>query len=261
MAQAMIAALIKSQCLHPNQIFVSNRTPGKLLKLTENFGITAVTTNEALVEQSDLIIIGVKPQDFPLAVEPIANSISEHQIILSMAAGIKINQLQRMIPRTRQIVRILPNTPVKIQQGVTGYFLKKELSYLKSLIEHFLKPLGAVISVDDEDLLAPLSVGCSAGVGFVLELMQYWQEWFEEHDFSSQQSKEMTIKTFLGAAQLAQQATAATELSELQNRVVSKKGITAAGLNSMRELEIERLLRYSFEKAALRDKEIAQEQS
>jgi pyrroline-5-carboxylate reductase len=48
-------------------------------------------------------------------------------------------------------------------------------------------------------------------------------------------------------------------LEELQARVTSKKGITAAGLDSMRELEIERLLRYSFEKSALRNQELAQE--
>jgi pyrroline-5-carboxylate reductase len=46
-------------------------------------------------------------------------------------------------------------------------------------------------------------------------------------------------------------------LHELQERVVSKKGVTAAGLESMRELEVERALRYSFEKASLRDQEIA----
>jgi pyrroline-5-carboxylate reductase len=50
---------------------------------------------------------------------------------------------------------------------------------------------------------------------------------------------------------------AAVRLEELQDRVTSKKGVTAAGLQSMRELEIERALRYSFEKAVLRDQEIA----
>ena len=49
------------------------------------------------------------------------------------------------------------------------------------------------------------------------------------------------------------------ELEELQNKVTSKKGVTAAGLNSMRELEIERALRISFEKAALRSQELSKE--
>ena len=50
-----------------------------------------------------------------------------------------------------------------------------------------------------------------------------------------------------------------SSIQDLQDRVVSKKGVTAAGLQSMRELEIERALRYSFEKAVLRDQDIARE--
>ena len=66
----------------------------------------------------------------------------------------------------------------------------------------------------------------------------------------------MTIETFLGASLLAAQS-AGIDIEELQARVTSKKGITAAGLNSMRELEIERALRVSFEKASLRSKELS----
>ena len=69
----------------------------------------------------------------------------------------------------------------------------------------------------------------------------------------------MTIETFLGAALLAAQSEG-IEIEELQARVTSKKGVTAAGLNSMRELEIERALRISFEKAAMRSKEISRQQ-
>ncbi len=86
--------------------------------------------------------------------------------------------------------------------------------------------------------------------------MMYWQDWIEERGFSPEVSKKMTIETFIGASLLAAQS-AGIELEELQARVTSKKGITAAGLNSMRELEMERALRISFEKSAMRAKEIS----
>jgi len=66
----------------------------------------------------------------------------------------------------------------------------------------------------------------------------------------------MIIETFLGTSLLAAQS-GGVEFEELQARVASKKGVTAAGLESMRELEIERALRISFEKAAMRNSEIA----
>ena len=85
--------------------------------------------------------------------------------------------------------------------------------------------------------------------------MMYWQEWLEEHGFSSEEARKITVETFLGGALLASQQEE-TSIEDLQRQVVSKKGVTHAGLESMRELEVERALRYSFEKAVLRDRSL-----
>ena len=112
------------------------------------------------------------------------------------------------------------------------------------------------MKLQDEDQFEAFMIACSSGTGFVFELMTYWQEWIEEHGFDPEVAKVMTIETFLGASELALK-TPDLSLEELQSRVTSKKGVTAAGLESMRELEIERALRVSFEKAALKNKEMA----
>ena len=112
--------------------------------------------------------------------------------------------------------------------------------------------------MQDEDEFDALMIACSSGTGFVFELMMYWQEWLEEHDFTPEQARMMAVDTFLGASLLAKHHHDLT-IEELQSRVTSKKGVTAAGLQSMRELEIERALRISFEKADLRNKEMSKE--
>ncbi|MGE0761956.1 MAG: pyrroline-5-carboxylate reductase family protein [Bdellovibrionales bacterium] len=259
MAQAMIQTWTESGAVPANQIYGVNRTPGKLKKVSEQFGIVACDTIEELIEACELVILAVKPQDLVPALESISSTFGAHHVVMSLAAGVSVARLKRLLPNVKQWVRVMPNTPVRIRQGVSGYYLAGDASHLRPMMERLLKPLGAVIGVDDEDHFASLSVACSAGVGFVLELMQYWQEWLEEHDFDPEQARQMTVKTFLGASLLADQAPQ-MPVMDLQARVTSKKGITAAGLDSMRELEIERLLRYSFEKAAMRDKELGEEQ-
>lgn len=259
MAQAMIESWIQSRTVAPQQIFGTSRTPGKLKKAAEQFAITPCATNEELVEQCELIVLSVKPQDLVPALESISSSFGSHHVVMSLAAGVPIAQLKRLLPNVKQWVRVMPNTPVRIRQGVSGYFLAREAHHLKPLMQKLLAPMGAVIDVEDEDHFASLAVACSSGVGFVYELMQYWQEWLEEHDFSPEQARQMTVKTFLGASLLADEAPQ-IPVMDLQSRVTSKKGITSAGLESMRELEIERLLRYSFEKAAIRDRELGEEQ-
>ncbi|WP_415062329.1 pyrroline-5-carboxylate reductase family protein [Bdellovibrio sp.] len=256
MAQAMIKGLLEGGIPSKN-IFATNRSQGKLQKLAETFSIRPLSSNEELIDTCDIIILAVKPQDLLTALEPVTRAFDENKIVISVAAGIRMEKLERFIQGAR-LARVMPNTPSLIGRGVIGYLLNDDDDgALESTVEDLFAPLGRVIKVSDEDQFEALMVSCSSGTGFVFEMMMYWQDWIEEHGFSSEEARLMTIETFVGASLLAAQAREGVE--DLQARVSSKKGVTAAGLQSMRELEIERALRISFEKAAMRNKEMARE--
>jgi len=254
MAQAMIKGLIEGG-LPAKNIYASNRSEGKLHKLAETYHINPVSSNDELVDKCDIIILAIKPQDLLSALEPVTRSFDEHKIVISIAAGIRMEKLERYVQGAR-LARVMPNTPSLIGRGVIGYLLNDDDDDgLEATVEDLFTPLGRVIHVGDEDQFEALMVSCSSGTGFVFEMMMYWQDWIEEHGFSPEEARLMTIETFVGASLLAAQAR--EDVEDLQARVTSKKGVTAAGLQSMRELEIERALRYSFEKAVLRDQEIS----
>jgi len=257
MAQAILKGLIDNGKIKPEHIAGANRSPGKIQKLSDQYGIQVKTTNEAVIDFSDIIIIGVKPQDFAAAIEPVASLFNPGQIVISLAAGIRLESLQKMLPQTR-IIRLMPNTPSLIGKGVIGYLAADDDPTLSTVVEDLFSPLGYVLQVEDEDQFAALTVSCSSGTGFLFELMLYWQEWIEEHGFSPEVARQMTVETFLGASELAAQSRG-VQIEELQSRVTSKKGVTFAGLSSMRELEVDRALRISFEKAAMRNTEMGKE--
>lgn len=256
MGQAIIKALIDSKTVDPTNVFATNRSPGKLKKVQELFGVQTLQTNEELVDACEIIVLAVKPQDLVQVLEPIASSFHSGHLVISLAAGFTLDSLQNVIPNAGGIARAMPNTPATIQKGVVGYCLGENASAYQATVESFLGPLGLVVQADEGDRFEALTVSCAGGTGFVFELMAYWQEWVEEHGFDAETARKMVVQTFLGAAELAASAEA-TPILDLQDRVVSKKGITDAGLQSMRELEVERALRYSFEKAAIRDQEIS----
>ncbi|MFP5518541.1 MAG: pyrroline-5-carboxylate reductase [Bdellovibrionia bacterium] len=257
MTNTMLRGILEAGVISVGQITVSNRTVGKLVKLNANYGVNTTSSNEQVIEDSDIIILSVKPQDLLSVIEPIASAFYEGQIVVSVAAGIRMETLEKHLPQCR-IVRVIPNTPSLIGQGVIGYFPQEDAEPgLNQLIEALFNPMGQVLQCETEDQLEALLVGCSSGTGFVYELMMYFQDWLNENGFDSEIAEKMTIDTFLGAAMLASQSK--ETLEELQAKVTSKKGVTAAGLQSMRELEIERALRISLEKAALRNKELAKE--
>lgn len=259
MTQALVKGMVESKEIKADHILVSNRTEGKLLKMAEQYQVQTRSHNQEVISECDVVIIAVKPQDFGAALEGLTGQFTEHQIVISLAAGIPFDALEKQIPSGR-LVRLMPNTPSIIGRGVIGFMSQDEdEGFVSSMMDDLFGGLGHVMKVDNEDQLDALMISCSSGTGFVFELMMYWQDWISERGFTDEVSRKMTIETFLGAALLAAQ-TEGIDIEELQSRVTSKKGVTAAGLTSMRELEIERALRISFEKAAMRSKEISRSQ-
>lgn len=255
MAQAVIKGLVDNKVLSPNKIFASNRSPGKLQKLKESYQIQVCNTNEELVEKAEIVVLAMKPQDLLAAAEPVASIFNERQIVISLAAGITMSTLKKHLHQCR-LIRLMPNTPTLIGRGIVGYLKDGNEEYLDTLVEDLFSSLGKVIALKDESQLESFMVACSSGTGFVFEFMMYWKDWLQEHDFDEEIATALTIETFLGASMLAEK-NLNISIEELQNRVTSKKGVTFAGLESIREQEIERSLRVAFEKSALRNQEMA----
>ncbi len=258
MCQALVDGWIGKSVLKPESVFVSNRTPGKIKKLQENAHVQGCATNEELVDAANVILLTVKPQDLIAAIEPIATSFRADQIVISLAAGIQLARLRKLLPQCSHLVRVMANTPARVLRGTFAYCTRTDDLVVDLCMDRLFKPLGFTLRLEEGEPFEAFTVATSAGVGFIYEFMIYWQEWLEEHGLESEDAQQMTIQTFAGAAELALKSLPQS-LSELQAKVTSKKGITAAGLESLRELEIERLLRYSFEKAALRDRELSQD--
>lgn len=253
MAQTIMRGWIETKVFQPGRLYASNRSEGKLKKVAAELGIVAAS-NEEVIEACDIIHLAMKPQDLVQAMEPLQSAFRDGQVVMSLAAGVSLQTLQKVLGENLQIVRLMPNTPLRLRQGVVGFCLPAKSNYLETLVSDLYSPLGLVIPTEEGESFTALTVACSSGVGFVFELMQYWQEWLEEYDFDEATAQSMTMQTFLGAAGLAMESR--QKFLDLQARVASKKGVTSAGLDSMRELEVERALRYSFEKAVLRDKEL-----
>lgn len=259
MGQAILSALIKSDTLKADQIYIHNRTPGKVKKMVDRFGVESVETPEELVEKSDVVILATKPQDLLELLEPLRNTFTSEKVAISIAAGVKLATLKKYIPDA-QLVRVTANTPIFVRKSVIGFCLSEPNIIIEKMVKKLFTPLGYVVSIEEGEEFSSLLVASSSGAGFVLELMKYWQDWVEEYGIEPEVARKIVTETFLGTALLAAND---PEMSFDQQivKVASKKGVTAAGLTSMRELELEGILRMSFNKALMRDNELAKENS
>ncbi len=259
MGQAILTALMTSKTLKPEQVFVNNRTPGKVQKMVSRFQVNPVETAEELVENSDIIILATKPQDLLDLLEPLRKTFTTDKVVISLAAGIQIPTLRKYIQEA-ELVRVMPNTPIFICQAVVSFCLEKPNLVIENLVKNLFSPLGYVVMTEEGEPFSALMVASASGTGFLLELMKYWQDWIEENGIEPEVARKVVIETFLGTAKLAAESPDVS-FDQQTVRVASKKGVTAAGLASMRELELEGILRMSFNKALMRDHELAKENS
>lgn len=255
MAQAMMERWLAEETIPAENILVSNRSQRKLDKIREAWNLNIAKHNEELLDQSDIVIVGVKPQDLPEALEPLGSVMRDDHIFISLAAGVPLQKLKSYFIKG-SVVRVMPNAPLRVGYGVLGVALDEKTRHLQALMEELLAPMGQVLFVDEGESFQALTAACASGTGFVLELMIYWEDWLKEYGFSPEEVRAMVVQTFLGASRLAEEAQD-VDLERLQSLVVSKKGVTASGLQTMRSLEIERALRVSLEQAVLRDSQLS----
>lgn len=254
MAQNFIKGLVESAVIRPQQVWVSNRSERKAVKVAEMYHVQHAHSNEDLCENSHIIFVCVKPQDLREALEPLSSVLHQDHLVVSLAAGVSLRELRKVLPHGN-LVRVMPNTALSVKKAVIGLAFEEKRSPLELSLRTMLETLGEVIEVEDGEMMSALTVATSSGTGFVFELMEYFKDWLEEYGFSEDQAQTMTTQTFLGASLLASE-NAHRSYSDLQDQVASKKGMTAAGLLSIRENEVERGLRIAFEKTVMKERQL-----
>lgn len=252
MAYHMVSGLIHYQKIPPKMIGVSNRTVTKLQRWSQQWHVETFPTNENLIQFADVIFIAVKPKDFPQLADEIRPLLSPHHWVVSLMAAWSLDKVMQNL-NFRQVIRIVPNLAVSQGCGVMaayGPFLG--LRKLQPMVAH----LGRWIEVEDENLLDPLLVATSAGIGLVIEILDHFADWLQSTGFSADESRELLGLTFEGAGRLAQ-SYKQTRLEDLVNQVASKRGVTESILQEFRLHEVDRLIRMSLDSGKARLEELA----
>lgn len=257
LCQALVQGFLQKARVPKEKIFLSSRTPARLKKVAERFSVQAVSGNAELVSKSQLVFLCVKPVDLESAVEPLTGQFDRQHTVVSFLAGVPLKKLKKLLPNVNRLVRVVASTPVSVGEGFLAYSLHQEHPGLDFFVEDLFSPLGEVLKME-EGKLSAFTVAASSGVAFVLELMQYWNEWLEKHQFPPDLARKISTQTFFGTS-LWVKAFLNLSLSDLQSRVAVKKGITEEGIKTFNEAQLDSILHYGFEKAILKEKRISQD--
>jgi pyrroline-5-carboxylate reductase len=200
-------------------------------QLAQRFGINTVGGIDELTAIGELVVLAVKPQQMHAAVQPLGARLHE-QIVLSIAAGLRVADLSRWLGGYARIVRCMPNTPALIGAGITAACAPRDLAADKrAAVERVLRAIGKVLWVENEGQLDAVTALSGSGPAYVFYFMEAMRDAAHALGLPAATAAELTLETVLGAARLA--ASGNDDVTTLRERVTSKGGTTEAALKSM----------------------------
>jgi pyrroline-5-carboxylate reductase len=255
MAAAIIGGLIASGT-SPTDIEVVEINADARALLAARFGVvTQSDVSQARLHA--LIVLAVKPQTLPEASAALASRL-KGQLVVSIAAGVRVADLARWLGGYERIVRAMPNTPALVQAGITGLFAPPAVSSdARSQAEAVMRAVGGVVWVGDEPMLDGVTAVSGSGPAYVFYCIESLEAAAVAQGLPLATARQLALQTFFGAAKLALESS--EEPAVLRQRVTSKGGTTERGVAALETADIKHAFEQAVAAASRRSAELGDE--
>lgn len=227
MARALVGGLLARGADRAALSVIEVNAPARE-RIAAEHGVQASAAPDTATMQAEAIVLAVKPQDMKAAIAPLASLVTG-KLVISIAAGLRLETLSRWLGGHRRLVRCMPNTPALIGAGVTALFAPPEVSpEERRKAQAVLLAVGEAVWVDEEALLDPVTAVSGSGPAYVFWFMEQLAESARRLGLPPEQAQKLALHTVLGAAKLAAASGEPPEV--LRKNVTSKGGTTEAAL-------------------------------
>ncbi|MDX2426306.1 MAG: pyrroline-5-carboxylate reductase [Cycloclasticus sp.] len=258
MSSSLIGGLVSNGYPAEN-ITVSDLDVDKLAYLSDIFGINSTQDSNQLVLQSDILVLAVKPQHMQSVADIIKISVQKKKpVVVSIAAGIRINALQRWLGGELPVVRCMPNTPALVKAGATGLFANEEVKEeQKDQVESLLRAVGVTVWLAEEGDLDSVTALSGSGPAYFFMVMEALEAAAIEAGLDQKTAQLLTQETALGAAKMALESSESAAV--LRQRVTSPGGTTERAIGVMDERGLQGIFREALLAAKERSVELSDE--
>lgn len=234
MASSLISGLIASGH-SPQQLWVSDVNPDTLNALAKNLKVNISASNDALINDVDVVVLAVKPRVLKAVAESAAALIQQKKpLVVSIAAGITQNSLSLWLGAGVAIVRCMPNTPALVLTGATALHANKNVTAeQRNQAENIMRAVGISLWVDNESDLDAVTAVSGSGPAYYFLLMEAMEKAALEMGLSEHMARLLVQQTALGAAKIALESSESPE--QLRQRVTSPGGTTQRAIETFQQ--------------------------
>ena len=249
MSTAIIEGLKNSNKYDMSRVYANSRNISELNIGCNRLGINACFSKEELIEKSDIIILGVKPEDLKELSKDIKKTLGDKAIV-SMAAKTSFKTLSDYFGK-RPVIRIMPNLNVAINQGSTAIASQNSNYDLDKYIEELFDLIGKTYKIEEEQLSGFIALAGSSPAliyRFIDELAKVGIE----EGFTKEEALSIVSQTFIGSSYYLSQSNDQPE--ELIAKVSSKGGTTIEGLNVFDDYNFNEIIKKAAQAIIIKDK-------
>jgi pyrroline-5-carboxylate reductase len=249
----MAEALIKGMTSRGmKDIFVSEPREERRQELERSYGVKTTASNREVAEGCDIFFLAVKPQNMDAVLDEIAEAMTGGKTVVSIAAGVTLSRLEEKLG-TKQLIRVMPNTPSLVQEGMSvmslcGCFYGKEAEIVRGI----LMSIGRVLTLP-EKLMNAVTALSGSGPAFIALFVEAMTESGERMGIGKGDAAQLAVQTLLGTAKLLDTGMSPENLRKM---VTSPGGTTEAGLKAFEEGNLRGLVDGALEAARKRADEL-----
>lgn len=258
MARSLIGGLLKTG-LPASNLTVAEPLAAAREALGRDYGVASFADNALAVADAEVIVLAVKPQVMPAIHVDLRDVLQRNRpLLISIAAGVRLNQLERWFGTTLPIVRCMPNTPALIGAGATGLCANSRVSPAqKAQAQHILDAAGITRWIDDEALMDTVTALSGSGPAYFFALVEALEAAAVAQGLPRDTARALAAQTCLGAGRMLTEG--GEDPAVLRQRVTSPHGTTQAALESFAADGLPQLVTRAVAAATRRGVELAAE--
>ena len=221
--------------------------------------IHTYTSNLQAISEATAAILCVKPDVSQTVCREIKDIlIKQTTVLISVAAGVSVDLLQRWTSETLPIIRCMPNTPIAVGCGMTALYANQCATAAdKKLADDIFSTVGATVWLEDEKDMHIVTALSGSGAAYFFRFTEALEKAAEHLGCSAQIAQKLALQTLYGAANLAAQSD--LNLATLRDQITSSGGTTERGLEALEQADIDKIAQLVLQVASERSVEISQQ--
>lgn len=256
MARSLAGGLVKNGWA-PSRLILSDPDAGQRRGVEQALGVQTTAANADVAAAADILVLAIKPQVLSAVAREIAAAAQARRpLVISIAAGVRIEDLERWLGGKLPIVRVMPNTAALVGSGASGMFANELVdAAMRDQAESILRAVGVAVWVDTEAQIDTVTALSGSGPAYFFLMMEALEQAAIREGLDPNTARLLTLETAFGAAKMALEGN--EEPALLRRRVTSPGGTTEQAIKILEDGGLRRLFQEAVQAAVRRARELA----